>query len=115
MLFNILYFNYLVLDDPTFVLVKQRAQKDIWQNLYEFPLIESKDVYVNETLPFETEILKVSQPVKHVLSHQNIFTKFYLVKKIAKPDGYTQVNKDNLDKLTFPRLINRFLENSSWI
>ncbi len=109
------YFNYLVLDDPTFVLVKQRAQKDIWQNLYEFPLIESKDVYVNETLPFETEILKVSQPVKHVLSHQNIFTKFYLVKKIAKPDGYTQVNKDNLDKLTFPRLINRFLENSSWI
>ena len=109
------YFNYLIVNDPTAICVKKRDQKDIWQNLYEFPLIESKEIYSSEVLQIESKVVKVSQPIKHVLSHQNIYAKFYLIDKVPNSDGYLQLSKNELNALAFPRLINRFLENSDWI
>ena len=51
------YFNYLVIiDQHKKTIIEQRTEKGIWQNLYQFPLIESKesiDVY-----EFEKEISK---------------------------------------------------------
>ena len=36
------YFNYLVLNFNNHIWLQKRIKKDIWKNLYEFPVIETK-------------------------------------------------------------------------
>ena len=36
------YFNYIVIGDKNKFFIKKRIEKDIWQGLYDFPLIETK-------------------------------------------------------------------------
>lgn len=108
------YFNYLLINQPDQFLIKQRTKKDIWQNLYEFPLIESKEIFESEEFPQNISVYKVSAPIKHVLSHQNIYAKFYQVEQVYNKEEFLSVNKTDLDSFALPKLIHRFLENYSW-
>ena len=71
---------------------QKRTKKDIWQNLYEFPLIETEERNELENLirteEFKhlfadiqnIEISSSSFQTKHILSHRRIFATFYSVK-----------------------------------
>lgn len=84
------YFNYLVfIDNQNFTSIKKRISKDIWQGLYEFPLIEtdfalSEEVLLSELkkmdISFEEVYLPNEKAILHKLSHQHIHTKFWIVK-----------------------------------
>ncbi len=116
------YFNYLViLDANNKTVFKKRTKKDIWQNLYEFPLIETDKKINLKTLKnklIELDILDFNQftvtihnksEIIHKLSHQHIYTTFWIVKtnNILK-NGYSF----NAVK-TFPTaiLIHNFIES----
>jgi len=82
------YFNFIVpiLDGSRTVLSK-RTGNDIWKNLYTFPLIESDieldqtnliDLFSNTIYTAELEIGELKR-MKHVLSHQIIYSTFFLV------------------------------------
>lgn len=89
-----IYFNYIVLiskNEKTFL--QKRIGKGIWQNLYEFPLIETeKDFNISElnSLPIFEDISRKFEikslvlyneiPILHKLSHRNIYTRFGLQK-----------------------------------
>ena len=86
------HFNYLCLDDAIGnTLLQQRTGKGIWQNLWEFPLIES-DKHLNreglmsqldDFLDVEQlqEIIKYNDgPIIHKLSHQHLHTIFWMVR-----------------------------------
>ena len=90
------YFNYVVPlneDDKGAVktVLKQRIGKGIWQNLFEFPLLES-DAPINleaviqrlpEVLNFSDtpEVYQFNEKViVHKLSHQQLHTTFYIAK-----------------------------------
>lgn len=89
------HFNYLV---PVYVdkngtyytNLKQRKGKGIWQNLWEFPLLESKTVLDIQAIENSyDEILgsmgKVTiseyneKPIVHKLSHQTLYAKFWIL------------------------------------
>ncbi len=86
------YFNYLVIltKDNKTKLVKR--EKGIWLNLYEFPLIEtSEGIDENQLVEHEkfNELFKKlpttiqlfnKEVMAHKLSHQYIYTKFWVVK-----------------------------------
>jgi len=86
------YFNYLVLlDKNESTVLEQRKGKGIWQNLYQFPLIESeKRLQAEELKPLimekedvpELESLSLynNEPIVHKLSHQHLFTQFWILK-----------------------------------
>lgn len=84
------YFNYLVfIDNQNFTSIKKRISKDIWQGLYEFPLIEtdfalSEEVLLSELkkmdISFEEVYLPNEKVILHKLSHQHIHTKFWIIK-----------------------------------
>ncbi|MAO16121.1 MAG: A/G-specific adenine glycosylase [Muricauda sp.] len=86
------YFNYLVLlDDDGNTILEQRRGKGIWQNLYQFPLIESERMLqakelrplINKnTMVPETQSLSLynNEPVVHKLSHQHLHTQFWILK-----------------------------------
>jgi A/G-specific adenine glycosylase len=88
------YFNYLVpiieSGDQRQTLLNQRTSKGIWQNLWEFPLLESVDeisleeVKVGLTKLIELndspEILEHNEKrIVHKLSHQHLHTKFWII------------------------------------
>lgn len=86
------YFNFLViLSEDKKTIFEQRTSKGIWQNLYQFPLIESDSVIEEEAFKKQTTIttylkgmdynysLFNSKPIVHKLSHQHLYTTFWII------------------------------------
>ncbi|UZO82646.1 A/G-specific adenine glycosylase [Aquimarina sp. ERC-38] len=94
------YFTYLlfVIKDVKTILQK-RTEKGIWQNLYEFPLLEFDKAPKSEKLIFEHplfqnmvkdtvyQIEKIKDYHKvHKLSHQHLYTEFYIIHTETVPE-----------------------------
>ncbi len=114
------YFNYLHINSTGKTYLRKRIGKDIWQGLYEFPLIESLKPLTRpallKALGQDWRVTGKDAPVKHVLSHQVIQATFWQV----HPPACFQVEKDwvavkptALHTYAVPRLIERYVENSS--
>ena len=82
------YFNYLVWLNPYGqTLLQKREGKDIWHGLYEFPLIETtQPLSIEEATalleakhPRATVSLYNETPVVHKLTHQHIYTSFWVL------------------------------------
>ena len=118
------YFNYFFIKYGEFTYLQKRTNKDIWQNLYEFPLIETDKAYdlheLTETENFkqlfgacEITIEKISNPVKHILSHRIIYAVFYDISINRENETIRHLEKLPLSELNqFPtsRLTELFLE-----
>jgi A/G-specific adenine glycosylase len=117
------YFHYLVFSNGQGIWLGSRRNKDIWQGLYEFPLIETSGKVSTESL-MKTESWsgfvgrhgikpsKVSVPVKHVLSHQEIQARFYHIRvdhSFSLP-GFKEVGEKELDRYPVPKLIRNYLD-----
>lgn len=115
------FFNYLVvLDDHKKVLIKQRTGKDIWQNLYDFPLIEADreeefdylTQQIGKASLFSNEIIAITpfshHFVQHKLSHQNLKIKFWKIQVNGSLKNGIALQK--LTELPFPIVIQNFIE-----
>lgn len=88
------YFYYLVImDGKNNFIIRRRTQKDIWQDLYDFPLIEKsknysitsvikssqwKEIFFSTPLTIEN----TSKVIIHKLTHQEIVARFIKIKII---------------------------------
>jgi len=110
------YFHYVVISDGSRTVVNRRAEGDIWQGLYEFPLVESSkpleaDEAVRELGLRNAKIVAEHGPYKHLLSHQRIFGRFIEVHVTSMDSALgTVINQEELELLALPRLLNRYLE-----
>lgn len=117
------YFSYIYVRAGVHTFIKRREAGDIWQNLYEFPLIETEQEVGEEeifSLPAFRELVGnrsirmfrvVSPEVKHVLSHRVIHARCYeveLEEEDAVLSGFQRVLIDDLHKFPVSRLISRF-------
>ncbi len=118
------FLNYIIIKIKDSTFIQRREAGDIWTSLYEFPLIETdsqvelktllksstwKELFANE----EITILYESQPIKHILSHQILYTKFYIL-ETNKPtyyitSNYVKVRIDDIHDYSTPRVIDNFL------
>ena len=119
------YYNYLYIKYNDLTFLEKRTQKDVWQNLYQFPLIEADKLFETEELLenkefgnlFDSirkvEIEQVSNPVKHVLSHRNIFALFFTINITNTNDllrnNYTLLPIKDIDQYPVSRLMELFL------
>lgn len=119
------YFNYLVMiyQDPKTGMIlhfRKREENDIWKNLYDFPLIESSGPISQEKIMESIEWKNLVKNAKiipdrsavyeHVLTHQTIYARFYLVKlKNKKVNSFIPVPVNKIDDYPVPRLIEKFL------
>ncbi len=119
------YLNYLVFLDRDAVYMRKREDRDIWQGLFEFYLIETKKVPETDRLfkEYPGKILPVQVPAdsphdyKHVLTHQNLFIRFHVielkkadVKKMLMSLGFQKYTMDQVEQLPKPIIIERFLK-----
>jgi A/G-specific adenine glycosylase len=118
------HFNYLHVRHKSGTFLRKRVEKDIWQGLYEFPLIAS--VAKLGPKKFEAALLKAfgtgwtvkrrSAPVKHVLSHQVIMATFWevvLPKGFLAPGDWVAVSEKDLERYAVPRLMERYMASAS--
>lgn len=116
------YFNYLVVKDADGnSVVQKRTGKGIWQDLYEFPLLETDtDIPVADSAEkirrfewpdFAPKHINVinNEPVIHKLSHQRLHIRFWEVAAEGTVSG--AIRPENLKKLPFPVVIYNFIEN----
>ena len=116
------YFNYLVfLDVAENTILQQRTGKGIWQNLWEFPLIESKEIIDEKSIFAQMDafadsrkvrdLLKYNEtPIVHKLSHQHLHTVFWIAETDEKLNNGMVLSE--LEKYPVPVLIADFLK--SW-
>ncbi|MCW9036355.1 A/G-specific adenine glycosylase [Altibacter sp.] len=119
------YFNYMViLSEDGQTILQQRKQKGIWQQLYEFPLIEtasevtlkqlqSLEGYrsISEEINITAISLYNNEPVVHKLSHQHLYTWFWIVECLQTPANAIAIS--SMDDYAVPVLIENFISNFS--
>ncbi|MCG6190702.1 A/G-specific adenine glycosylase [Maribellus maritimus] len=118
------YFYYYFIENGEKVYIEKREGKDIWRNLYQFPLFETKEPLTEGEILNNTEnvgffkqchfnIKRLSAEKKHILSHQVIFSRLVSVEisdsRCVDPK-YIQVNKKDISKFAVPRLIEEFIK-----
>lgn len=122
------YLNYFVFTHKQFIYISKREKKDIWQGLYEFYLVETAKRTGSETILKQKEIKQivpaknftvksVSKEYKHILSHRQLFAKFYHleIKKAFSDKRLIKVKIKDINKYAFPRLIERYLKDTQLI
>lgn len=119
---KIRWFYYIMAEYENKLLIRKRTEKDIWQNLHEFILIESDSAQTNENViaseAFNAivgksgKLVEVSATFKQQLTHQTINASFFRIKQDKKitPEGVEWVSKENISSLAFPKLINTYLQ-----
>ena len=116
------HLHYFVLHTEQEVYLQQRTAKDIWQNLYEFLLIEPDGPYTG------TDTWKALQRYhpdtaesvfrnRQRLTHQLVVSDFYLIPLDKKPGHLTTgiwVPKDRLKNYAFPKTILSFFNRKKY-
>jgi len=118
------YFLYLIIRNGDTIIVKQRPSGDIWEGLFDFPLIETADspeigLFPNLIAKFlkvsinDFQIEKISDIIIHKLSHRNLNTRFCHIhisgdKKVMPPMCKT-ININEFDTIPVPRLIDKYI------
>ncbi|MFH6767628.1 A/G-specific adenine glycosylase [Gaetbulibacter aquiaggeris] len=116
------HFNFLVIlskDQKT--ILEKRQGKGIWQNLYQFPLIESKKELVHKEIIvalkdhefLKGNIFEVSlfneTAILHKLTHQHLFTKFWIISvDEIKREG---ISVNDIHNYPVPILISNFIDD----
>lgn len=111
------YLNYLHLSCKSQTLLHRREAGDIWQGLYEFPLIETPGPTSFEELPLESlslgrfHLLGSHEAAPHQLSHQRLHARFHRLEVEALPsiEGCITIPCEELERYAVPRLIERYL------
>ncbi|MGZ8537399.1 MAG: NUDIX domain-containing protein, partial [Flavisolibacter sp.] len=113
------WLNYFVIRYKEQVMIRQRTEKDIWQQLFEFLLIET-----NENLPVDKifSLLKQQYGIKESivmnrfeydqkLTHQYIrfcFIQLEVSKKTSIP-GFIWVKTKDVQAYAFPKTIKQYI------
>lgn len=119
------FFNYLVLTDVNHIWLRKRTGKDIWENLFEFPLIETTEETDIDQLTGQNdfqEFVQTQQSVLedisiwkiHILSHQRIHYRFIRIQlsgEINMPRDLIRVNKQDIFNFAVPKLLETYLND----
>ncbi len=121
------YFQYLVCKQNHYCLIHKRSEKDIWQDLYEFPLLEtagelnswaelSQHSHWPAWLHEATPSRRVG-PQKQDLSHQRIVATFWEFENTPWPqplsNNFMAVELKNLRTFAFPKIIDWYLSDKT--
>ena len=121
------HFNYLVIKANGGIYLHKRSSNDIWKNLYDFPLIESKEALTVEQVIKSDEfrqivgdndftIGKISPTYTHKLTHQTIIAQFIEIKLSAEmcdiqTNNLFLAHEKDVEQYPIPRLIDLYLNN----
>ncbi|TVZ26496.1 A/G-specific DNA-adenine glycosylase [Gillisia sp. Hel_I_86] len=114
------FFNYLVfLSEENETLLEQRIGQGIWEGLYQFPLLETGSLITIDQLLKEPKLLQYNEasekgislyndaPIVHKLSHQHIYTQFWIIENADLLEKAIPLSK--IQEYPVPVLIANFI------
>ncbi len=124
------YFHYLVFAWQGQYYMRKRLEGDIWQGLYDFYLYEGTDknlrteALLSELNPAginleQGQLIPPRKDYKHILSHQKITARFYLVNlqnklspEVEQEGRLALYSAEKIDELPKPVLISNYLKDA---
>lgn len=120
------WFYYLVIEQDNKIAIRQRTEKDIWQDLYEFPLVEAATELDKKNILQQAEkkkwlvgkkyeVVSISSLFKQQLSHQLItgqFIKIKIERQSKLNSDWLWLKKSKAGKYAFPQFINQYLREN---
>ena len=123
------YFYYLVIHQKNKIYLRQREKGDIWQGLFEFPLIECdkpltlkklirtkewQSIFAND----DYSILKNSEVIRHQLTHQTLHAVFIHINVDDDHSDFLRksckkIRTDQLIDFAMPQLLVRYIDLES--
>ena len=110
-------FNYLVvIDSSNKIVVNKRSEKDIWHNLYEFPMIETKKINKNDIIKHLASKYSISNNFitpqfdmtqNHKLSHQDLTINYWILSLDYDLNHAIEIKKIN--DYPFPKPLHSFI------
>lgn len=120
---KIRYFYYMLVQKADLILIKQREAGDVWQQLYDFPLIELPGEMADHREKFQKEVFNLFNEeviltpivqVKHVLTHQIIYVHFFALNNnltnFNTTANFKWVSRDDLVNLPKANVIKEFVK-----
>ena len=110
------YFHYIYVEQGKNTWLHKRGAGDIWQNLYEPPLLETTAAVA--PLPKAAWLKKpqlLAAPVKHILSHRVIYAdlwKVALPPAFPVPEEFIRVPAKDVKEYAVSRLVQNLLEKA---
>ena len=112
------YLNYLILRNNHGIVIQQRTEKDIWQQLFELPLIETSSdneeeffLHLSNLYPNNSIKKVTANTIKHKLSHQQLHINFYEI-NVSKFTSNQQTSAiQDLHNYAYPIVIWNFLKD----
>ena len=111
------YFNFIIYKDKSdFTIIEQRVEKGIWQNLFQFPLIETSESVdlknikslINESFQ---NITKLNQTeIIHKLSHQKLHINFWEL-EVDEISNENKISIEDLNTFAFPIVLSNFIKS----
>jgi len=116
------FFNYLFIRQEKYFYLEKREEKDIWRNLYQFPLIESsreltiEELVINDqfkSIFFDSSITidSVSPEIIHILTHRKLHVRFIeiTILRSDKKFPWIKILSEDIHDYPIPKLIDNFL------
>ena len=117
------WFYYFLFEQDNKILIHKRSGKDIWENLFEFYLMEAgEQIKWNKQLVEQwlleqfglrdAELVNISAVLMQQLTHQQIKGQFIKIQLNTIPDSlkhYQWLPTKKLHELAFPKFINQYL------
>lgn len=116
------YFHYIIAVDSDNTIMQRREDKDIWQGLYQFPLIETsrnkklgaKDIQESLRLS-KVKLSQISEVSLQKLTHRDIHARFYHIEakmdEILANDAYFLVDQKKVSNFALPKVIDAYLRD----
>jgi A/G-specific adenine glycosylase len=119
------YFYYFTFRSNGKIFMRQRTGNDIWHGLHDFYLLEKTKatsvttVIKGDKIARSASLQFKSKTITHVLSHQKLHIKF-IEAEVSKTQaaalrkaGYVLLNKNGIEKLPKPIVIQRYLSENT--
>jgi A/G-specific adenine glycosylase len=121
------YFTYFILRSGDQTYLVKRTADDIWNSLFEFPLVETSSEAGEEALAGLLEnltgtrqgdfrITRISPLIEHRLTHRRIHARFVHAEPTGKafriPKNWTALDVNDIEQFPVPRLIDRYLQQT---
>ncbi|MCX6257405.1 MAG: A/G-specific adenine glycosylase [Bacteroidia bacterium] len=119
------FFNYLDIRSQGFTYIKKRTNNDIWKNLYEYPLIETKsDMLLQDVIAsdawailfngIDTDVYGISSEYLHQLTHRRIKARFIRVVVNSQqawiPVDYTRIKSEDIINYPVSGLMAKYIK-----
>ncbi|MDP2424500.1 MAG: A/G-specific adenine glycosylase [Bacteroidales bacterium] len=119
------FFNYLLIFTPDdSIYIKRRNEKDIWERLYDLPLIENNELFTVDKLKEQNQLAEwfgstkieakaIEKDYRHILTHQIIHARFFKIhlkdtEPAPMPVVFLRIPVPEFKNYPFPRLITNF-------